>query len=108
MMAKRAWLERVGFFSRRGFFPHSSHSFFFLISSDDNFFINYSNVYIIIVNAMNAHTQSLFYAFLCLSGRFMLISQRPKMGHFMLISLRTPFYDCQTKSTAFNAYQTGY
>jgi len=68
----------------------------------------YSNVYIIIVNAMNAHTQSLFYAFLCLSGRFMLISQRPKMGHFMLISLRTPFYDCQTKSTAFNAYQTGY
>jgi hypothetical protein len=54
------------------------------------------------------HTQSLFYAFLCLSGRFMLISQRPKMGHFMLISLRTPFYDCQTKNTALNAYQAGY
>ena len=37
------------------------------------------------------HTKSLFYAFLCLSERFMLISQRPIMGHFMLISSRTPF-----------------
>jgi len=45
---------------------------------------------------------------LCLSERFMLISQRPKMGHFMLISLRTPFYDCQTKNTALIAYQAGY
>jgi hypothetical protein len=52
-----------------------------------------------------------FYAyqsFLCLSECFMLISQRPKMKHFMLISLRTPFYDCQTNNTALNAYQAGY
>jgi hypothetical protein len=60
------------------------------------------------------HTKSLFmpfYAyqsFSCLSEHIMLISQRPIMGHFMLISSRTPFYDCRTKSTAFNAYQTGY
>ena len=33
---KRAWLEQVGFFSRRGFFPHSLS---FLISSNDIFFI---------------------------------------------------------------------
>ena len=35
-MAKRVWLEGEIFFSRRGFF---THSFSFLISSNDNFFI---------------------------------------------------------------------
>jgi len=58
----------------------------------------YSNVYIIIVNAMNAHTQSLFYAFLCLSGRFMLISQRPKLGILCLSACERLFMIVRQKA----------
>jgi hypothetical protein len=77
----------VGFFSRRGFFPHS---FSFLISSNDELFIN-SKVFIII-NATRSHFFMPFYAyqsFLCLSELFMSV------------------YACQptNKTGAFYAYQ---
>ncbi len=83
--AKRARLERVGFFSRRGFFPHS-----FLISTSERYLPHFSFKCITDKSTRKVegsrHAHPLFWPILCLSARFMLI---------------TPKY----KNRAFNAYQ---